>query len=376
MIDDLCLKNFLADLETLVNTDSGQDCPEGLAKCMDFFDRQFRSMGWKTQQEDVGAAAPCFVAVNREAESYDFLLTGHLDTVFPKGTAAQRPYRSEGDIAYGPGVCDMKHGCLTILYALRNLNPEILKKKNIMVILQPDEEIGSRFSRQYICSLANRCRICMVFEAAEDEDGTPVRCIQRKGMIQFHFIFTGKAGHAGSLLTNGSVSAINEMSYWINRIVGIIDAQAGTTANIGLVSGGTASNVVAEKAEMKGEIRYEDPAEAVRAKEIIKSLFEHAKQNRVHIDQPLDRFEPPMVPSAESVKFAQELQAIAADMDMPFEVRKRGGLSAANFISTCLPVCIDGMGPRGNGAHSVNEYLCIDRIKDDIEFICKVLTKY
>ncbi|MBQ9811299.1 MAG: hypothetical protein IJM52_09080, partial [Spirochaetales bacterium] len=97
------LERYLKDLEMLVNIDSAQDCPEGIMKVATFFDREFKAIGWKTSFVDVGAVAPCFVAMNREAERYDLYITGHMDTVFPKGTAAQRPFTIEGNIAKGPG---------------------------------------------------------------------------------------------------------------------------------------------------------------------------------------------------------------------------------------------------------------------------------
>ena len=364
---------YLRDLERLVNTDSGQDNPEGIIEVARFFDREFKLMGWITSMDEVGAVAPCFTAMNVKADHYDFFITGHMDTVFPKGTAAERPFRVEGNRAYGPGVCDMKQGLLSTLYAIKSLSPEILERRNIIVVFQPDEEIGSPYSRKYLQKVASKSDICIVMEAAEAED-KPIHCIQRKGIIKFNFIFTGKAGHAGFMLTNGSISAITEMSYWINRIMGLVNRETETTANIGLVSGGTASNVVAQNAQMTGEIRFERLDEADKAKALIKELYDHAAEAGVKVERPLDRFDPPMVPSRETEVFTDWVTALAEAEGREFVVRKRGGLSASNFISPVIPVCIDGMGPAGNGAHSVDEYLCTDSIGPDTDFIAKIIT--
>ena len=366
-------EKYLRDLERLVNTDSGQDCPEGILEIARFFDREFKLMGWITSMPEVGAVAPCFTAMNVKADHYDFFITGHMDTVFPKGTAAERPFRVEGNRAYGPGVCDMKQGLLSTLYALRSISPEILERRNIIVVFQPDEEIGSPYSRKYLQEVASKSDICIVMEAAEAED-KPIHCIQRKGMIKFNFVFTGKAGHAGFMLTNGSISAITEMSYWINRIMGLVNRETETTANIGLVSGGTASNVVAQNAQMTGEIRFERLDEAEKAKALIRELYDHAAETGVKVERPLDRFEPPMVPSRETEVFTDWVEALASAEGREFVVRKRGGLSASNFISPVIPVCIDGMGAAGNGAHSVDEYLCTDSIGPDTDFIAKIIT--
>ncbi|MBO4716381.1 MAG: M20/M25/M40 family metallo-hydrolase [Spirochaetales bacterium] len=161
------LERYLKDLEMLVNIDSSQDCPEGIMKVASFFDREFKVMGWKTSFVDVGAVAPCFVAVNREADHYDLFLTGHMDTVFPKGTAAQRPFSIEGNIAKGPGVCDMKSGLLSTLYALKYIDMSVLDRLNIIVAFQPDEEIGSPYSRKLLMEIADKSDVCLVTEAAE-----------------------------------------------------------------------------------------------------------------------------------------------------------------------------------------------------------------
>ena len=366
------LDRYLKDLEMLVNIDSAQDCPDGIMKVASFFDREFKVIGWKTSFVEVGAVAPCFVAVNREADHYDLFITGHMDTVFPKGTAAQRPFTIEGNIAKGPGVCDMKHGLLSTLYAIKVLDMNVLDRLNIIVAFQPDEEIGSPYSRKLLMEIADKSDVCLVMEAAEAED-VPVHCIQRKGIIKYSFVFTGRAGHAGSMLTNGSVSAITEMSYWINSIMGLVNKEKETTANIGLVSGGTATNVVAERAEMAGEIRFELLEEAERANKLIESLYEHAKEAGVKVERTHTRFDPPMVPTLETTTFVSYLDWLASEEGRSFIVRKRGGLSAANFISPHIPVCVDGMGPSGNGAHSVNEYLCVDSIGPDTDFLAKIL---
>ena len=365
---------YLKDLEALVNIDSAQDAPEGIRAVASFFDRRFSALGWKTSMVDVGAVAPCFVAVNREAQHYDFLITGHMDTVFPKGTVKERPFSIDGDVARGPGVCDMKHGLLSTLYAVESLDRAVLDRLNLIVVFQPDEEIGSPHSRSYMQEIAKKCDVCLVTEAAESED-TPIHCIQRKGMIKFTFVFTGKAGHAGSMLTNGSVSAIAEMSYWINSIMGLVSRERETTANIGLVSGGTASNVVAQNAQMTGEIRYELMEEAEKANRLIEDLYGHAEKAGVKVERTLTRFEPPMVPSQKTLDFVAFLKTLAAEEGRGFEVRKRGGLSAANFVSPFVPVCVDGMGPAGNGAHSVGEYLNLASIGPDTDFLAKILIR-
>ncbi|MBO4388239.1 MAG: M20 family metallopeptidase [Spirochaetales bacterium] len=367
-------EQYIKDLRYLVNIDSCQDSPEGLRRIIAFFEKEFSSMGWYTEKVDVGAVTPCLTAYNRPCEHYDFFITGHMDTVFPKGTAAERPFSIDGNVARGPGVCDMKHGLLSTLYAVRSIAPEVLEKRGVIVVFQPDEEIGSPHSRAYLQQIAQKSGVCLVTEAAENDD-KPIHCIQRKGMIKFCFEFTGRAGHAGAMFTNGSVSAITEMAYWINSIMSLADRERETTANIGLVSGGTASNVVAQDAKMTGEVRFEHPDEADKARALIASLYEHAAASGVQVRRTLDRFEPPMKPTAQTEAFVARLREMASEEGREFEVRKRGGLSAANFISPFIPVCVDGMGPAGNGAHSDREYLNLDSIGPDTDFLARIISE-
>lgn len=372
MFTQKTIDQYFRDLEALVNIDSGQDAPEGIRQNAEFFQSAFDAMGWITEMLDIGDTGPCLVVRNREADRYDLLLTGHLDTVFPKGTADRRPYREQDGIAYGPGICDMKAGCLTMLYALRAVPADVLDQLNILLIFQPDEEIGSRFSKPLMCEWAKKCRICLVFEAAVDAP-SPLHCVQRKGMLRFGFRFHGRAGHAGSMLTNGAISAISEMAYWIHRIDGLVDREKNTTANVGLVSGGIGNNVVAACAEMSGEVRFELPEEAEKAKALIEELYHHAEESGVRVERTLEGYEPPMNPTAETLAYVDFLNTLEGQGGRTFVIRKRGGLSAANFVSQHLPICVDGMGPAGEKAHAEDEYLVIDSVAPGIRLTAEAI---
>lgn len=359
---------FRKDLERLVNIDSGKDCPQGIGLCMDFFAQEFRKMDWQVSLVDIGSYAPLFVAANRISDTYDFLLTGHLDTVFPAGTAVERPYREEGDFAYGPGVSDMKCGCLGILYSLRDLDPAVLASKNFVVLLQPDEEIGSPDSRHVMLTYAARSKACLVFECTEDSD-REYHCIQRKGIIRLGYEFTGKAGHAGSLLFNGALSAINEMAYWIGSITALTDPEEGTTANIGKVSGGTASNVVAESAQMIGEIRFENPQIREKGLKLLEALTLHAEKAGIKAVPTKLNSEAPLFPNEKTFAYISKVEAACRRQNLSFPLKKRGGLSAANVLCDAVPICIDGLGPAGNKPHSEEEYMRLDTLEENLALI-------
>jgi RHS repeat-associated protein len=119
------LKEYLHELEYLVNTDSGSDNPEGLNKMADYFAERFDALGWRVDRHDLAPeSGSCLIITNREAEHYDLMLMGHLDTVQPVGFAKEHPFTVEEDLIHGPGTCDMKAGCLCGLYAVKELDEE------------------------------------------------------------------------------------------------------------------------------------------------------------------------------------------------------------------------------------------------------------
>jgi len=143
------LNKYLKELEYLVNIDSGTEDVEGVTKVADFFATKFRELNWNVHEYEFGTeCGKCVICTNREAEHYDLLMIGHLDTVFSHGTCEERPFRIEGNIAYGPGVADMKNGSLLMYYLLKDIPEEINKKLNIVAIFNPDEETGSQYSQK------------------------------------------------------------------------------------------------------------------------------------------------------------------------------------------------------------------------------------
>lgn len=121
------LQSYLEDLEYLVNIDSGTENAKGVNKVADYFVQKFRDMNWDVKEiETKEGFGKCVICTNREADHYDLLMIGHTDTVFPNGTCRNRPFTIDGNRAYGPGVCDMKHGCLMMYYLIKNQSKEIL----------------------------------------------------------------------------------------------------------------------------------------------------------------------------------------------------------------------------------------------------------
>lgn len=354
------LKLYLSQLEQLVNIDSCSDDPEGLNTVAAFFANGFREMGWIVEEYDFAPhCGTCVICTNRKAERYDVLMIGHMDTVFPKGACAQRPYRTEGNRAYGPGVADMKQGCLLMYYLMRELPKEVNEKLNICVVFNPDEEIGSRYSWPAYEPYAKKADYAFVYEARSSKGGV---CIERKGAVQYKLKFTGVPAHCGFVFKNGAKSAVSEMARWIVTLDGLQSVERNTSVNVGVVSGGSKPNVVPANANMTVDIRFSDPAEADRVEQTVAELLKQAEEHGIGVEITERRCKLPLVPSEKGKAYLAHIEALCKEKRIPILFEDRGGLSDANLIAQHGAVCIDGMGPAGGDGHSPDEYMLLDTI--------------
>ena len=205
---------YLDELAKLVNIDSVSSESEGAGKIAAFMREKYESIGWSVEEVSLSESiAPCLKIVNKEAEHYDVLLLAHMDTVFPLGTAAKRPFRIEGSRAYGPGVIDCKAGMLSGYYALANLQARgALQEAAICVFLNSDHEgISSRYSAGYSTELAGKSRYVLVLEAGR-ANGNLVH--KRKGIARYHIDIKGVDAHAGVDYKMGR-NAVEELAHWI-----------------------------------------------------------------------------------------------------------------------------------------------------------------
>ncbi len=360
--------NFLSELEILVNTDSGQGNPEGITAVGKFFYDRMLKKGWICEQIDLGdKTGKCTVIKNRNSKRYDLMLVGHIDTVFPKGTASKCPFRREGNKAYGLGTSDMKQGALAMLYVMEALPEKVVEALNIVAIFNPDEEIGSIYSKELIDDYAKISDYAFIFEAAA-QDGAHV--IKRKGLYRAKVAFHGVSGHAGNIFSNpGFVSAINELIYWAFQLNKLTSKKRETSVNVGTITGGEKHNVIPSFAEMDFELRYNLFSEAEKLEALLSKLKEHAKAKGVTFEIYDELTVPPLIPNEKTLSYAKHLKKLGDLIGIPFRLQKsRGGFSDANHIATYCPICVDGLAPSGKFCHTLNEYLDVDSIEPNLKF--------
>lgn len=366
------LDHYIEELKTLVNVDCGTQTLEGVARVADIIESLWQREGWHTEQVNLGdnVGPGVFVSNKPQAEQFDVLLVGHLDTVFPAGTVACRPMRQDATRLYGPGVSDMKSGLLNILWAMRGLDAADKERLAIAVAMNPDEETGSVWSHEWIGELAKRSRCVLVCEAAR-ADGSLVKA--RKGMAGYHLTFSGVAAHAGNEPEKGR-SAITALASSILAINDLADLDKGTTLNVGVIHGGSAANVVAESAIAELDVRFWENDEYDRVHHALNALCEKGFFEGVTTSLIRVNHKPAMAASEATQALMKQVEAAGREEGIPITWQAVGGGSDANHTAALGIPTLDGLGPVGAGFHSPTEWLDIASIEPRIRLLRRVIS--
>jgi glutamate carboxypeptidase len=280
------------------------------------------------------------------------LVLGHMDTVYERGTLARMPFRAAGGRAYGPGTLDMKAGLVIALAAVDALRALRLRpRRRIVFLWTPDEEIGSHVSRAAIEREARRSAAVLVLEP-----GTGVRGklkTARKGVGEFTLEVTGRAAHAGVNPQDG-VNAIHELALQIARVARFGNRRRGITVNADVIEGGTRTNVVAEHARARVDVRCARARDIARIEARFRGLRPILPGARLCVGGGIDR--PPMERGTAARLFALA-QMLGREMGLRIEESATGGGSDGNFTAALGVPTLDGLGGAGAGAHTPGEHI-------------------
>lgn len=302
--------------------------------------------------EDYGEHLRVRVGFDAASDAKSILVLGHTDTVHPRGTLEQRPWREEGGKIYGPGIFDMKAGCALALEALR-ARATLMKRggRPVVLLLTCDEEEGSMTGRALVEEESRRAECVLVLEPP-----APVGRVKtaRKGTGNFTLAVEGVAAHAGLEPEKGA-SAVLEIARQIERLHGLNDAARGTTVNVGVVTGGTRSNVVAAEACAEIDVRFSTLAEAQRIEEAIRGLRPFDARTSLKIEGDINR--PPLERTEGVVSLYEHARAVASLIGYELGEASVGGASDGNFAAACGAPVLDGLGVEGDGAHAAHEHI-------------------
>ncbi|HYV10406.1 MAG TPA: M20 family metallopeptidase [Pyrinomonadaceae bacterium] len=287
------------------------------------------------------------------------LMVGHTDTVHSRGSLSERPWRREAGKIYGPGIFDMKANCALAIEVLRTLvELQATPAYGVSIVLTCDEEVGSLSGWPLIEKVAKAQPARCAFVMEPPASGGRVKT-SRKGTGIFAIKVEGKAAHAGLEPEKGA-SAILELARQTEQLHAINLSGSGITLNVGVVRGGTRSNVVAAEAQGEIDVRFSTEAESQEIERILSSLKPIDERTKVFVSGSINR--PPMERTAAVIELFEKARAIAADLDFDLGEAQVGGASDGNFLAAMGIPVLDGLGISGDGAHAVHEHIEADDI--------------
>ena len=302
-------------------------------------------------------------------EGKPILFLCHMDTVFPLGTLEKFPYREAEGKIMGPGVSDMKGGIAIAIGAVEAALKEGLKRP-VTLLLTSDEEIGSITSRDLIEKLAQESSLVLVMEPALIDGSLKT---WRKGVGGFWITVKGRAAHAGGDHEKGR-NAIEEMAHQILAIQKLTDYSRKTTVNVGVMKGGTVSNVVPEEASIEVDVRVMQPGEWERVEAEVMNLKPILDGTSIEVTGGLNR--PPMPFDDTMQNTFRWAQMVAASLGMELKAGGTGGASDANFVSPLGIPVLDGLGAIGENYHSDREYIFAGSLAQRVKLISAMLLNW
>ena len=305
---------------------------------------------------------------NANAAAGQILVLGHTDTVYERGTLERMPFRVAGGRAYGPGTLDMKAGLAIALAAVDALRAAHLEpRRRVAFLWTPDEEIGSGASRAVIEREARRSAAVLVLEPGTGPRGKLKTA--RKGVGEFRLEVTGRAAHAGVNPESG-VNAVHELALQIARVAGFGEPRRGITVNADVVEGGTRTNVIAESARARVDVRVERAADIPRVTARFRRLRPILPGARVRVSGCIDR--PPMERRMAERLF-EHARSVGRELGMRLEESSTGGGSDGNFTAALGVPTLDGLGAVGAGAHTPGEYIRTRSLADRAALLAALL---
>ena len=348
------LPQMLETMAALVNLDTGTGDAEGIRLAHAIVEPRLHRAGLRVKHIEAGRCGTHLLA-EKTGRGPRLLLIGHLDTVFPAGTAATRPFRTDGDRAYGPGVYDAKSSVICMLYALdalRTLAPQAYDRLDLQVFISCDEEHLSPTSAGLIRTLAAEAGAALVFEPSRP-DGSYVT--HRKGAARYRLSVSGRAAHAGLNPERGA-SAIHALARKIVALQRLNDLPAGITVNVGVIRGGQAFNVVAPTAEAEVDMRAWQAAPMDELDAAIRRIVSEVEVPGTSTDLERQQYVMPMERTAATDRLLAFVGLAAAEFGEEVRGVGVGGVTDGNNAAQGAPT-IDGFGPIGDGAHTPHEYI-------------------
>ncbi|PWB69699.1 MAG: peptidase M20 [Holophagae bacterium] len=344
------LPRYLEELRALVAIETPTGDVAGAERAADLLTTLLAGLG-TVERAPIPEFGP-LLRIRRPGKGGRVLLLGHVDTVWPAG-AWDVPWLERGGRAWGPGIYDMKAGLLFLPWLLRWLEDSGRDHPDLEILLTPDEEKGSTGSRSRILDAAAAADFALVLEPA-----TPLGHLKlaRKGSGEFTIDVVGRPAHQGVAPEEG-VNAVVEAAHQVLRMLELQDAPAGTTVGPNIISGGSASNTVADRVRIVIDVRAWTERERQRLDAGLRALTPATAGALLEVRGAWNR--PPMEPSRAAVELFARAQGIGSELGLALERAAWGGSSDGNLTAASGTPTLDGLGPVGDGAHTLSEHIVV-----------------
>jgi glutamate carboxypeptidase len=361
----------LIDLtQRLVRVESPTDDKAAVDACVALAAEHAKSLGGRVKlhkQKQIGDVFEArFGPKSKAGGVKPVLVLGHLDTVWPLGTLKTMPCRMGEVRLWGPGTLDMKAGVAMAFTAIEMLAEAGLLQREIVLLLNTDEELGSTISRPITERLAAASEAVFVLEPAQ---GLAYKTA-RKGTGDWRIEIKGVAAHAGVDFEKGA-SAILELARVIEAVSGWTDFKRGLTVSVGLIGGGSKTNVIPAEAWAEVDGRIVRSADGRRLERKFTALKAADKRCTISVTGGINR--PPMERTRGTVKLYRQARELAAELGFVLEEAATGGGSDGNFTSALGIPTLDGMGAVGEGAHARHESIVLEHIAPRTALLASML---
>jgi glutamate carboxypeptidase len=340
-------------IETLVRLESPSHDKRAVDRCGDELGRRLEQCGARVsriQERERGD----HIRAEFGSGGAQTLILGHFDTVWDVGQIDRMPLREDAGRLYGPGIFDMKAGLATAILsvrAIRAVPPD--PPPHVVMLWTTDEEVGSATSRRTIEAEARNSQAVLVLEPSLPGGAAKT---SRKGVGEFELLVHGIAAHAG-LDPGKGASAVHELARQIVALEALQDLTRGITLNVGVISGGSRTNVTAAEARAAIDVRVPTMADAERIERRLRELQPETPGTSLELRGGIDR--PPLERREGVVRLYEMAQSVALALGRNLPEGAAGGGSDGNFTAALGVPTLDGLGPQGDGAHALHEHVLL-----------------
>lgn len=341
--------------KSLVDRDCGSGNKAGVDSVGQDIRRFLEPLGFKVRFHEYEKAGNMLVAEYGDMTKPFMILTGHMDTVFADGTAAERPFTVQDGRVTGPGVLDMKGGITVMLYAVKTLLESGWNRYPLKIILAGDEEVGHGWSdaAQDYRKEARGALMAFNYETGFIDNGI---VLERKGCAQYRFDFHGVGAHAGNNPEDGR-SAVKELCHKALDMEALTDMAEGTTVNVGVIAGGTVPNAIPENAWCRVDVRFRTMAGIERVEKALKEITDKVYIDQVQTTCRCEVKMGAMERLASSEALFDKANQIAREAGLPeMKAIAVGGGSDSAYITAEGVPALCAMGVKGQFNHTVREW--------------------